>query len=227
MANILLAFSLVLAAVSAQSILPSVPDSTFPACALSCQPLLTAQTACVPPAQPVTDQYVYDQCYCQQPTIDGLLNSPDGVCDSTCTVESDRVLLMQWYQNFCNQVDKTLLPSEPGASSTSTSDSTASTSSDTTSSGTTSSDTTLSDTTSSEITFTSTIVTAAPTTAPSTFVTNPITPTVIIVTITSTNTPSATASSQAANGAASSSSNKPWSVSRTFRAQSADLEQDR
>lgn len=115
----LLILAAAVAAASAQSILPSTADSSFPACALSCQALLQAQTSCVPPAQAVTDQFVYDQCFCQQSEITGLFNSPDGVCDTSCTAESDRDLLQSWFISFCNQVAHTQVPTEPGAASTS------------------------------------------------------------------------------------------------------------
>ena len=183
----LLSLALLLASAAAQSILPTTSDSTFPACALSCPNLLSAQTQCIPPTQPVTDQYIYDQCFCQQPLIEGLLNSPDGPCDTSCTVESDRILLQQWYISFCTQVDNTQVPTQQVAATTST----------------TSSSSTVSDTV-----VTSTILSAT-TSSPTTLVTSPVTPTIVVVTITSTNPATSTPSSQPASGVAA-APKKSW-----------------
>lgn len=86
---------------AAQVLVPQAASNDFPACALSCTPLLEAQGGCVPPAAPVTDQAVYVSCFCQSALIAPLHSSPDGTCDQWCTVESDRQELMAWYNNFC------------------------------------------------------------------------------------------------------------------------------
>ena len=86
---------------TAQTLVPIAASNAFPACALSCTPLLQAQGGCVPPAAPVTDQAVYVSCFCQSTLIAALHTSPDGTCDQWCTVESDRQELMAWYNNFC------------------------------------------------------------------------------------------------------------------------------
>jgi hypothetical protein len=86
---------------TAQTILPSTASASFPACALSCSQLIQAQSGCIPPVAPVTDQYFYDTCFCQSPLLSQLHTSPDGTCDAYCTVESDRQLLQSWYNGFC------------------------------------------------------------------------------------------------------------------------------
>lgn len=86
---------------SAQVLVPQAASNSFPACALSCPTLLSAQGGCVPPAAPVTDQAIYVSCFCQSSLLITLHTSPDGTCDSVCTVESDRQELMAWYNNFC------------------------------------------------------------------------------------------------------------------------------
>jgi hypothetical protein len=86
---------------SAQVLVPQAASNSFPACALSCTTLLSAQGGCVPPAAPVTDQAIYVSCFCQSALLTTLHTSPDGTCDPYCTVESDRQELMAWYNNFC------------------------------------------------------------------------------------------------------------------------------
>ena len=94
--------TVVLASVAtAQIVVPQAASDTFPACALSCTPLLTAQSACVPPAAPATDQATYVSCFCQSGYLTTLHSSPDGTCDQWCTVETDRQELMSWYNNLC------------------------------------------------------------------------------------------------------------------------------
>lgn len=95
---------------AAQSLVPIAASNAFPACALSCTPLLQAQGGCVPPAAPVTDQAVYVSCFCQSTLIAALHSSPDGTCDSWCTVESDRQELMAWYNSLCAAGGAATLP---------------------------------------------------------------------------------------------------------------------
>jgi len=40
-------------------------------------------------------------CFCQSALLTTLHASPDSICTSDCTVESDRQLLQQWYSNYC------------------------------------------------------------------------------------------------------------------------------
>lgn len=83
-------------------LLPTAASSTFPACALSCATLQQAQSGCVPPAAPVSNQATYVSCFCQSALLTSLHTTPDSVCDSSCTSESDRQLLMTWYNNYCS-----------------------------------------------------------------------------------------------------------------------------
>ena len=105
---------------SAQNLVPQAASSSFPACGLSCQILLQAQSACVPPAAPVTDQAVYVSCFCQSGYLKTLHSSPDGTCDQWCTVESDRQELMAWYNNLCAAGGAAPVASTTAVSSTST-----------------------------------------------------------------------------------------------------------
>lgn len=86
---------------AAQVLVPQAASNNFPACALSCSSLLDAQSGCIPPAAPVTDQAIYVSCFCQSTLLTTLHSSPDGTCDQWCPVESDRQELMAWYNNFC------------------------------------------------------------------------------------------------------------------------------
>lgn len=88
--------------VSAQdtfSFLPSAASSTFPACGLSCQLLLEAQSGCVPPQAEVTTSDTYVSCFCQSALISGLPYTAS-MCP-TCTTASDQQLLINWYKNYC------------------------------------------------------------------------------------------------------------------------------
>jgi hypothetical protein len=88
--------------VSAQdtfSFLPSAASSTFPACGLSCQLLLEAQSGCVPPQAAVTNSDTYVSCFCQSALISGLPYTAS-MCP-TCTTASDQQLLINWYKDYC------------------------------------------------------------------------------------------------------------------------------
>ena len=82
-------------------IVPSSGSSTFPACAVSCTVLQSAQTACQPSA---STQLNFENCFCQSPTLAGLYTTPDALCTAECPTESDRTLLQSWYTQFCQQV---------------------------------------------------------------------------------------------------------------------------
>ncbi|KIX94040.1 uncharacterized protein Z520_10377 [Fonsecaea multimorphosa CBS 102226] len=98
--------------VSAQSIVPTSSSAQFPSCAVNCAVLLQAQTACVPPAQPATNQITYENCFCQSSFLQALYGSPDAICTAECTSESDRDLLQTWFTNFCQQVGRGIDPLE-------------------------------------------------------------------------------------------------------------------
>lgn len=102
----------------AQTIVPTSSSSQFPACAVNCAVLLQAQSACVPPSVPATNQITYENCFCQSSFLQGLYGSPDSICTAECTVESDRDLLQSWFTGFCREVGSgvdPLLTSTSGA----------------------------------------------------------------------------------------------------------------
>jgi len=98
---IIVAFSVIAYGV-AQTILPSSGSATFPQCALSCETLVAAQNSCLPPEAPVSDQSIYTNCFCDSALLTQLHTSPDGTCDANCPAASDRQLLENWYNSFCN-----------------------------------------------------------------------------------------------------------------------------
>ena len=193
----LLAYFLAVASFTTAQILPTTPDASFPACALTCSVLVTAANICLPPQAAVTDQFVYDQCFCQSSLIATLYSTPDQVCTTECPAESDRELLQSWYKNFCALVAQTILPTEAGASSTPTS--------------------IISSTTSTPVQVVVTVTVSSSTVnnpAPTTLLTspNPSSQNVVVVTITST-APLVTATSQPTSGVSStggSSSSGSW-----------------
>jgi hypothetical protein len=103
---VLLTFVLLPAVAQNVQLLPTAASSTFPACALQCTTLQQAQTGCVPPAAPVTDQAIYVSCFCQSALLTTLHTSADSVCNTQCTSTSDRQLLTTWYQNYCSSGGK-------------------------------------------------------------------------------------------------------------------------
>jgi hypothetical protein len=187
----LLAYFLTVASFATAQIIPTTPDASFPACALTCAVLVSAQTICLPPQAAVTDQFVYDQCFCQSSLIASLYTTPDQVCTVECPAEADRELLQSWYTNFCALVAQTILPTEPGAASTSTSTSVQ-----------------------AVATVSATQVTDTVNPAPTTLLTSPTSQNVVVVTITATNSaPLVTPTSQPTSGASSvggSSSSGSW-----------------
>lgn len=106
--------------VAAQNIIPSTPSSEFPACAVSCAVLVQAQTLCVPPAQPPTNQITYENCFCQINLLQALYSTPDAICVGECQNESDRTLLQTWFRNFCNLVGQGIDPLHTTTLATST-----------------------------------------------------------------------------------------------------------
>ncbi|KAL3476758.1 hypothetical protein BJX99DRAFT_258090 [Aspergillus californicus] len=84
------------------SLIPSAASSSFPACALSCSVLSSADDSCTPPTAAVTNRQTYVSCFCQSALLTTLQSSADGTCTDTCTSSDDRELLQQWYVNFCN-----------------------------------------------------------------------------------------------------------------------------
>jgi hypothetical protein len=98
-----------LGSVSAQSIIPTT-SSQFPGCAVGCNVLLQAQSACIPPNVATTDQITYENCFCQISLLQALYSTPDSVCAAECTIETDRDLLQTWFTGFCQQVGQGIDP---------------------------------------------------------------------------------------------------------------------
>ena len=86
-------------AARAQTILTYGNDA-LPTCAQGCTLLQQAQSACVPPAAPVTDQTTYESCFCQSGYLSGLKTSSAGLCDSTCGT-ADLQKIQSWYISYC------------------------------------------------------------------------------------------------------------------------------
>ncbi|KAF2237678.1 hypothetical protein EV356DRAFT_530001 [Viridothelium virens] len=105
----------ILPVVSTQQLL-QYGTNQLPSCAQGCTLLNQAQSACVPPAAPVTNQAQYQSCFCQSAYLRTLYQSPNGVCDANCG-QSDLVKIQQWYTGLCNSGAAATIP--PGTSSTS------------------------------------------------------------------------------------------------------------
>ncbi|KAL9079616.1 MAG: hypothetical protein Q9157_001501 [Trypethelium eluteriae] len=84
----------ILPVVSTQQLL-QYGTNQLPSCAQGCTLLNQAQSACVPPAAPVTNQAQYQSCFCQSAYLRTLYQSPNGVCDANCG-QSDLVKIQQW-----------------------------------------------------------------------------------------------------------------------------------
>lgn len=64
----------------------------------------------MPPNQPQSSQFVYDQCFCNSPYLTYFATTPDAICVSECTIATDRRILQSWYNNFCAQVRQGIDP---------------------------------------------------------------------------------------------------------------------
>lgn len=91
------AFALFLSLTTAQTIIPP----TIPVCAQTCPILLDAQRNCVPPAAPVSNQGIYQSCFCLSALLTQLPSSPAVVCP-TCS-SGDQGLLQTWFGDLCKQ----------------------------------------------------------------------------------------------------------------------------
>lgn len=76
------------------------PASKLPSCASKCQTLTSANSACVPPTAPQTDQGTYQSCFCSSTALTTLYSTPSGICDSTCS-STDMSTIQQWYIQLC------------------------------------------------------------------------------------------------------------------------------
>ena len=116
-ASILLLASMATSQDTRTLIIPSSGSSTFPACAVSCAALQTAQTNCQPSAD---TQLNFENCFCQSGTITGLYSTPDAICTSECPDPSDRALLQTWYSSFCQLVGQGVDPNTVAATASTT-----------------------------------------------------------------------------------------------------------
>jgi len=74
-------------------------SSTLPACAQQCPVLIQAQGGCVPPAAPVTNQGIYQSCFCQSTFLQPLYGGPTPLCPS-CP-PADMTTIQNWFQGLC------------------------------------------------------------------------------------------------------------------------------
>lgn len=58
----------------------------------------------MPPNQPQSSQFVYDQCFCNSVLLTAFATTPDAICVAECQIQTDRQVLRSWYNNFCAQV---------------------------------------------------------------------------------------------------------------------------
>lgn len=93
-----IAFAILFSFASSQSSQPFIP-TTLPPCAQQCATLQQAQTGCVPPAAPVTDQGTYLSCFCESALLKPLSATPSTVC-SACS-PADLQTLQSWFSGFC------------------------------------------------------------------------------------------------------------------------------
>lgn len=95
-------FALLFSLASSQNFI----SPTLPACAQQCQTLQQAQTICIPPAAPVTNQGIYQSCFCNSDLLKQLPAAPLAICP-TCA-PADLVTLQNWFAGFCTQQPTTL-----------------------------------------------------------------------------------------------------------------------
>lgn len=77
-----------------------IPPTGLPGCAQTCPLLVQAQTGCVPPAAPVTDQSNYLSCFCQSGYLSGLRSGTANVCAPQCT-DAEFAAIAAWYKTDC------------------------------------------------------------------------------------------------------------------------------
>lgn len=96
--------SLLTPIISAQAV--NLLASDLPACASQCTVLTNAGTSCTPPLAPVTNDQVYESCFCQSALLTSLYSSAavQGVCPS-CSA-ADMLTIQKWYQGVCPDAGK-------------------------------------------------------------------------------------------------------------------------
>ena len=88
---------------------------TLPACAQQCTTLQRAQTGCVPPAAPGTNQGSFQSCFCLSDLIKELPVAPSVTCPN-CQ-PADLVTLQNWFAGLCTQQPTTLSTSSTSLTS--------------------------------------------------------------------------------------------------------------
>ena len=88
-------FVLLIDVTSAQTVIAN----TLPTCGQQCPILLQAQGGCVPPAAPVTNQGIYQSCFCQSTFLQPLYGGPTPLCPSCST--GDMATVQNWFQGLC------------------------------------------------------------------------------------------------------------------------------
>jgi len=86
-----------------------VPFASLPSCAVNCGPLYDANGACVPPANPATDEGSWDSCFCNYGSLQPLKSGPSDVCKGACNADPQGLPGIQnWFTSLCNKaVDPT------------------------------------------------------------------------------------------------------------------------
>ena len=85
--------------ISAQQ--PTLLPATLPACAQTCPVLIQAQTGCVPPAAPVSNDGIYQSCFCQSGYLAPMrAASTTNICAPQCA-DGDFAAINTWYKGFC------------------------------------------------------------------------------------------------------------------------------
>lgn len=75
-------------------------SNALPTCGQQCAILLQAQAACVPPAAPVTDQNIYQSCFCQSAFLTPLITGGSTyICPGCSPAEIGTI--ETWYQKSC------------------------------------------------------------------------------------------------------------------------------
>lgn len=89
-----------------QGVVPKLISNSLPACGQSCEILIKAQAACVPPAAPVSDPTIYQSCFCQSAFLTTLLTGgPNSLCPACSPAEMGTI--ETWFQASCAPPDQT------------------------------------------------------------------------------------------------------------------------
>jgi hypothetical protein len=117
---------LLLASAAVSAVAQTVIDYTkLPECAHTCAILDQAEKNCVPPAAPVTEQGIYQSCFCLSALLTPLKTS-GSLCQQACTSQDDATKISQYYIALCN--GPVVQPAAPSTSTSTTATATATTS---------------------------------------------------------------------------------------------------